>query len=888
MTSSRRYHAGGPRPRRCARLTVPLIISAALLAACGGGSDGVGLAGGQGPDPVVVDIPIAYVKRPVPLNNQGAVVSSDVRQLLEFIPGADLYLRERAAPSASERNITGELTGGEYDIRDLSVSFDGERLLFAMRGPFLPDADDDEQPSWNIWEYDRSHDQLRRIIASEITAEAGHDRSPQYLPDGRIVFTSTRQRSGRAVLLDEGKPQFAALDEDLREPAFVLHVMNADGSDIRQISFNQSHDRDPAVLDNGQLVFSRWDRFGSRNEVSLYRMNPDGTGLELYYGRNSQATGTGGATIRFLRPQQMADGRILALIRPVTVNDFGGDLVLIDSNGYVENTQPLAVNGGIAGGPAQTAATINDVRTDGSISPGGRYSAAWPLRDGTRRLFVSWSQCRLRETDGRIVPCTADRLANPAAVAAQPLYGIWIYDMDKATQLPVLQPQEGLMYTEVVATQPRPLPPIIFDAVETGQADLQLVEEGVGILNIRSVYDVDGVDTITAGIGVLADPALRNFNQRSSAWLRIVKAVPIPDDDVRDFSNQAFGRGGVRIGMREIIGYAPIEPDGSVVVKVPANVPLAISVLNRDGRRRTSRHQNWLQVKPGEVVSCSGCHSASSGLSHGRRDAFSSAWPGAQTTGQPFPNTDPALFADFGETMAEVKARISCATENCVAIRPSVDVLYEDIWTHEPTAGRPPDPPIAWRYADLETQPPASLACQIQWTAQCRTVINYETHIHPLWSVPRQVIDPLDGMTVLADNTCIACHTPVDELAMAQVPAAQLDLTDGPSPQQALHFKSYRELLFPDVELEVIDGVLLPRLVEVGIDPETMEPILQTVPVQPSMSSAGANSSATFFSRFAAGGTHEGWLSPAELRLLSEWLDIGAQYFNNPFDAPAN
>ena len=49
--------------------------------------------------------------------------------------------------------------------------------------------------------------------------------------------------------MDEGKPQFSAQDEDRNEPAFVLHVMNADGSGIRQISFNQSHDLDPAVLD---------------------------------------------------------------------------------------------------------------------------------------------------------------------------------------------------------------------------------------------------------------------------------------------------------------------------------------------------------------------------------------------------------------------------------------------------------------------------------------------------------------------------------------------------------------------------------------------------------------------------------------------------------------
>jgi hypothetical protein len=50
------------------------------------------------------------------------------------------------------------------------------------------------------------------------------------------------------------------------------------------------------------------------------------------------------------------------------------------------------------------------------------------------------------------------------------------------------------------------------------------------------------------------------------------------------------------------------------------------------------------------------------------------------------------------------------------------------------------------------------------------------------------------------------------------------------------------------------------------------------------MSVAGANASGAFFSRFDAGGTHAGYLTPAELRLIAEWLDLGAQYFNNPFD----
>ena len=51
---------------------------------------------------------------------------------------------------------------------------------------------------------------------------------------------------------------------------------------------------------------------------------------------------------------------------------------------------------------------------------------------------------------------------------------------------------------------------------------------------------------------------------------------------------------------------------------------------------------------------------------------------------------------------------------------------------------------------------------------------------------------------------------------------------------------------------------------------------------------AGANASSRFFDRFEAGESHDGYLTDAEKRLIAEWLDVGAQYYNNPFDVPVN
>ena len=144
-------------------------------------------------------------------------------------------------------------------------------------------------------------------------------------------------------------------------------------------------------------------------------------------------------------------------------------------------------------------------------------------------------------------------------------------------------------------------------------------------------------------------------------------------------------------------------------------------------------------------------------------------------------------------------------------------------------------------------------------------------HIHPLWYVDRLA------------NTCTNCHTTRDAANAAQVPAGQLDLTDGDSNDQPLHKNAYRELLFSDNQQEFNMGALQDTLVTTT-DPVTGEVTTSTITVPPALAAGNARGSTRFFSRFAPGGSHAGYLSPAELRLVSEWVDIGAQYFNNPFD----
>lgn len=850
----------------------------------------------QETDPVVVENAVAFIKRPLLFDeNTGALIEDDLADPAAFRPGARLFLKASASVGSEARDITSRAFSGSefldengrlrYDVKDLHVSHDGGKLLFAMRAPEIEDADEDEQPTWNIWEYNSASDSLRRVISSDVTAEAGQDVAPAYLPDGRIVFSSTRQRAAKAVLLDEGKPQYAALEEEMDTHAFVLHVMDADGDNIQQITFNQSHDLDPLVADDGTIIFSRWDNAGQTrdNGVNLYRVNPDGTGLAYLYGRHSHDSVSGTTDIQYLNPRKTDTGDLLVQLRPFATDDYASVPARVAVDQFVEADQRLDGSAGSGQSPL-----VSGVGFGGQQTLQGSYGAITPLLDGTNRYLVSWTPCRLREVaTSRIVNCTEERLSSTGYVPAEPVYGLWLLDPGSGTQRPVVQPEEGVQIDEAVLLRARPLETFIPESQFPGPEGA-LADDGYGVLHIRSVYDIDGVDTAPGGIAATADPMQTSPDSRPARFLRLEKPVSIPDENVRDFDNTAFGRSRAQ-SMREILGYAPIEPDGSVKVAVPANVAFAISVLDADGRRITPRHQNWLTVRPGETLECQGCHDPNSDVPHGRPGAGRApVWAGASTTGLPFPNTDPALFADMGETMAEVYARIE-------GIRlPTPDIVFEDVWTNE--AQMPKADSFALAYGDLQTPPPISGVCANEWTANCRIVIHYEQHIHPLWGVDRPVLDA-DGMTVIDDNTCTSCHTNSDDAGMAQVPAGQLDLSDGPSPDEPMHFKAYRELLFPDNQQELRDGALVDALRDTGevlrdengdpiLDADGNEqPIFETIPVQPSMSVAGSRAG-TFMAKFLPGGSHEGFLTPAELKLIAEWLDLGAQYYNDPFVAP--
>jgi len=107
---------------------IPVFFGMSLIANCGGVSSEA-----TGVDPGVFEVPIAYVKRPVPVNNQGQAVQADLREPRIFSSGGDVFIRTSSTSGATESNITSSVTQGTGDAKGISTSFDGKRIIFSLR-----------------------------------------------------------------------------------------------------------------------------------------------------------------------------------------------------------------------------------------------------------------------------------------------------------------------------------------------------------------------------------------------------------------------------------------------------------------------------------------------------------------------------------------------------------------------------------------------------------------------------------------------------------------------------------------------------------------------------------------------------------------------------------
>jgi hypothetical protein len=288
---------------------------------------------------------------------------------------------------------------------------------------------------------------------------------------------------------------------------------------------------------------------------------------------------------------------------------------------------------------------------------------------------------------------------------------------------------------------------------------------------------------------------------------------------------------------------------------------------------------------------------------------FNALNPGAPSNGL-FPNSDTVLQGNPNETMAQTRARVMCRLSIGSACSPSVNVIYNDFWTDIVAAGRAKDLSFDYCYSSgstdistsavdntikhvcaskLETATPVRAGCEASWNGGCRIVINYVQHIQPLWDKLRASAN---------DNACTSCHSKdgaVQPTAAAntcqvltngvRVPCGQLDLTATPDDDEPDHLRSYERLLRAHNAQKLNDTMTDLQDICLLRDPVT-DVCIQFQSVTASMSALNASGSRFFNAMNNA--THKDLMTPSELRLISEWLDIGAQYYNDPFLAPVN
>lgn len=927
---------------------------------------------------MLADRPFAYVVRGYP--DMGDTSSLNIRPPLDprapyaFNPGAQLMVRDRIALSSDESNVLADYFGGSnYDVKDLDVSPDGTRMVFAAHGP----AGNVSHSTWNIYEYSFVTKGVRRVISDDALANLGHDTNPSYTNDGRIVFSSSRQHS---------KGDWQALDlreylEDFQEPASLLHTMTRTGTELTQITFGEFHDIEPSTMNDGQVVFIRFGRlyetlqdctldniddpnfntqphgngFGQGNGgsfpsgleepkewtvddkcgasiegetadervfvedvLSMYRITPNGGNMHRYFGSLSEEF-SDASFIHYMDPIPLDDGNLLTVMRHIYNPVYGGDLVKINSQNFFAVGQP--VTEGITGEAEQsmTPGLVNFYPNQ--VSPAGWYSAVAPYNDGSARLLASWAQC-LTSSDAITAACEG---SSTVSNLSAPQYGIWMVDPQDNTRLPVVRGYKSALYTDIVIADYNELA-----RPYSGERNRINLEDNTALLHIRSVYDLDGADMAElydGGIETRRDPSLTSPDDRSERFVRVMAKRSVPAEleqailtnEILNPSDGSRPRLGltplVGTGTRalfDVLSYSMVEPDGSAMVKVPADTNFTFEVVNKYGKRvdliaRPDYNYNYLIQHPqsllmenGEVIECYGCHDPVVDIPHARTDVeLASANPGAPGAGVPFPNANPAIVAsEWKDSMAEALVDTLGALTATWADR----ISYEDYWSNPP--GETPSFEVL--YSELNTPAPVSDPnCLTNWTPECRATINYQEHIQPIWNACR--VDPNEGVV----TSCQNCHRAAENKSCPEGTggggaATNLLLGSGQASWDGRQLESYVELFEPDYYIKQENGEWLEVDPTVdGTCPDGVQGDLTVLPdpgvcfARRLMSGRGAIASARFFSLFdddpdddqyevettevtELKRMHKGMLTRAELRLIAEWLDAGAHIFNDP------
>ena len=412
-------------------------------------------------------------------------------------------------------------------VGDVDLHFDAEKMLFSSIGT---------HDCWQIFEIGVDGAGLRQVTPGDQPDVDNYDAC--YLPDGRIIFSSTAFMV--AVPCVNGSTRVAN-----------FYRMEPDGTSIRQLCFDQEHNWHPVVLNNGRVMYLRWeytDTPHSHDRV-LFHMNPDGTGQMEYYGSNSYWPNS----LFYARPIPPTPGR------PATAQFVGvvsghhgvprmGELVLFDPARGRREAEGAVQR--IPGYGKKVEAIIADNLVDASWP---KFLHPYPLSD---KYFL---------------------------VSSQPEPGSnWgVYLVDVFDNMLLLREEPGCALFEPIPLRKTLRPPVIPDKVDGARKD--------GVVYLSDVYAGGGLEGVPRG----AVKGLRLFTYH--------------------FLYPGMGGPQAVVGMegpwdiKRIMGTVPVEADGSAAFRVPANTPISVQPLDEEGKA-VQLMRSWFTAMPGEQISCVGCH----------------------------------------------------------------------------------------------------------------------------------------------------------------------------------------------------------------------------------------------------------------------------------------
>ncbi|MDW8038050.1 MAG: hypothetical protein RMI90_08425 [Thermoguttaceae bacterium] len=447
-----------------------------------------------------------------------------------FIPPAALCL---ARWDGSHYQVETLLHAPEGVIRDPDVSFDGQRVLFAWKKS-------DRQDDYHLYEMDLANRQVRQLTEGLGLA----DYEGAYLPDGGIIFNSTRC--------------FQAVDCWWTEVS-NLYRCEADGQQIRRVCFDQVHTNFPTVTEDGRILYTRWE-YNDRGQIFvqlLMEMNPDGTGQREFYGGNSWFPTT------ILHARSVPGTQKVLAIATGHHTKQTGKLILIDpARGRQENQGIQFV------APLRPASAV---RVDQYGQEGEQFQYPYPVTE--REFLVTYHPVGWRWNS-----------------RWGPRFGVYWMDLDGRRELLVWDRQ-------LPCNQPVPVRPrrahVRPSQVDWGQKDaicyVQDVYAGAGLAGVPR-GTVHRLRVVALEYRALAIGANRNGGPAGAAMI----STPI-----------AIGNGAWDVKV--ILGDATVEPDGSALFRVPARRPIYFQLLDGQGRMVQSM-RSWTTLQPGEKAGCVGCH----------------------------------------------------------------------------------------------------------------------------------------------------------------------------------------------------------------------------------------------------------------------------------------